>query len=145
MLFEKIIRFFKGYFIIRVTGKFPERFLNVCANKGIFISDVTYLSPTSVQLRISSKAYKEIDAITEKTFVTAEVISEGGFPVLMRKYKKRKFLIAGACAFILAIFILNLFVWEIEITGCEKLLPKQIKADQDYYQANRRKSRRARR
>ena len=125
MLFEKIIRFINGYFIISVTGKFPERFLNVCANKGILVTDVTYLSPTSLRLRISSKSYKALNDIPQKTSVKTEIIYEGGFPVIMRKYKKRKSLIIGAFSFILALFVLNLFVWEIEITGCEKILPKK--------------------
>ena len=126
MFFEKLVRFFKGYFVITVNGKFPERFLNVCANKGIFLSDVTYLSETSVRLRISSKAYKELQPITEKTSVTLKILHEGGLPFLMRKYKKRKWLLIGPFIFFITLLVLNLFVWEIEITGCEKVLPKEI-------------------
>lgn len=126
MFFEKIIRFFKGYKVICITGKFPERFLNVCANKGIFLSDVTYLSASSVRVTISTKAAKELEAICEKTSVSAELQEEGGLPVLRRKYKKRKWLIAGPLMFAISLCVLNLFVWEIEITGCEKVLPRQI-------------------
>ena len=126
MFFEKIVSFLKGYVVICVKGKFPERFLNVCANKGIYLSDVTYLSANSVRCKISAKAYGELSSICEKTSVTVEIITEGGLFVIKRKYKKRKWLIAGPFIFFLALFILNLFVWEIEITGCEKILPKTI-------------------
>lgn len=126
MFFEKIIRFFKGYVMINVKGRFPERFLNVCACKGIYLSDVTYLSDNSLKCRMSTKAYGEIDSICEKTGVTTEILYEGGLPTLKRKYKKRIWLVIGPFIFIVALFVLNLFVWEIEITGCEKVLPKKV-------------------
>lgn len=126
MLFEKVFRFLKGYMVISVTGKFPERFLNVCANKGIFLSDVTYLSKTSVRLKISREAYSSLEPILEKTGSEAKVLYEGGFYVYVKKYKKRICLALGPLLFVLALGILNLFVWEIEITGCEKVLPKTI-------------------
>ena len=126
MILEKIIRFFKGYVVINVSGKFPERFLNVCACKGILLSDVTYISKDYVRCSLSARAFKEIEPICEKTGVVTEKVKEGGFPFLKKRYKKRKWLVFGIFAFFAAIFVLNLFVWEIEIEGCEKLIPKAI-------------------
>ena len=99
MVFEKILRFLRGYMVISVTGKFPERFLNVCANKGIFLSNVTYLSENSVRLTISTRAYCEVEQILEKTSCRANVLFEGGLPAFARKYKKRIWLFLGALIF----------------------------------------------
>ncbi|MBE7028114.1 MAG: sporulation protein YqfD [Ruminococcaceae bacterium] len=126
MFFEKFFRFLKGYMVISVTGKFPERFLNVCANKGIFLSDVTYIGENSVRLKISRGAYSEIEQIMEKTGCKVKVLFEGGLPLFARKYKRRMWLFLGAIIFVLALIILNLFVWEIEIIGCEKVLPETV-------------------
>ena len=104
MFFERVIRFFKGYVVIKVCGKFPERFLNVCACKGILLSDVVYLSKESLKCRMSTKAYSNLASVCEKTAVTTEIIHEGGFPVIRRKYKKRKWLLVGPIIFFAAIF-----------------------------------------
>lgn len=126
MFFERLIRFIRGYRVIRISGKFPERFLNVCANKGILLSDVTYLSESSVQMRISLDACGALEPVAEKTCCEVKVLHEGGLPILAKKYKKRKWLALGPLMFVAALFVLNLFVWEIEITGCEKVLPKTV-------------------
>ena len=127
MLFEKMLRFIKGYMVISVSGKFPERFLNVCANKGIFLSNATYLSENSVRVTISRNAYKYLSAIEEKTACRTEVLYEGGFPLLFKKYKKRVLLIFGPFMFVLSLVIMNCFVWEVEIAGSEKVSTKIIR------------------
>lgn len=126
MFFEKLVRFCRGYVIIRAEGKFPERFLNVCANREILITDVKYLSKTALECLISLKAYKETTSIAAKTFVDIEIVSKGGLPVLLQNYKKRTLLLLCPALFVIALFVLNLFVWDIEITGCDKVLPKTI-------------------
>lgn len=123
MLFEKMLRFVKGYMVISVNGKFPERFLNVCANKGIFLSNAKYLSENSVRVTISRNAYEYLEAIEEKTGCRTEVLFEGGLPLLFEKYKKRVLLILGPFLCVVALVIMNCFVWEIEITGYEKVSP----------------------
>ncbi len=126
MFFEKLIQFIKGYVVLTIEGKFPERFLNVCANRGIYVYDVTYLSKTSVRLRMSLKAYREVPEIAQKTFVTTNEISKGGLLILLLKYKKRKWFLIGPVMLICALIVLNLFVWEIEIRGTQKVLPQTV-------------------
>lgn len=126
MFVDKIIRFVKGYVVITAQGKFPERFLNVCANRGIYVYDVTYFSKTSVRLRMSLKAYKEVPQIAEKTFVEINEISKGGLFVLLSKYKRRKWFLFGPLILLIALFVINLFVWDIEVRGCKKVLPETI-------------------
>lgn len=126
MFFENLIWFIKGYVIINVEGKFPERFLNVCANRGILVADVTYLSEKNVRCLMSLKAYKETEEIAKKTFVKINVVSMKGMPVIFSKYKKRKWFLFGPLAFFAVIILLNMFVWEIEISGCNNVLPADI-------------------
>ena len=126
MLFEKLIRFIKGSVTITAKGKFPERFLNVCANKEIIVTNVEYLSENCIMCTMSLAAFEEIDAISKKTFVTIDVISKKGLPIILSKYKKRFIVLIGPAFFVVSLFVLNLFVWDIEIVGCEKVLPKEI-------------------
>ena len=96
MLFSQFICYLKGYLVIQISGRFPERFLNDCAARGIYVWDIVRLSENSIRLKILAKC---------------------GLPVTLNKHKGRKILFSGIAVFIMGIMILNLFIWDIEIIG----------------------------
>ena len=51
---QKIINFFRGSVRLEVTGPFPERFLNLCAQNYLSFWDVQWLEDGGVRLTLSS-------------------------------------------------------------------------------------------
>ena len=52
---QKIINFFRGSVRLEVTGPFPERFLNLCAQNYLSFWDVQWLEDGGVRLTLSRR------------------------------------------------------------------------------------------
>ena len=121
--------FFKyvhGYVTVSVSGTFCERFLNVCAAKNILLWDVTRISETSLNCRMTVKAFRSLPEITYHTGVKVTLISRHGLPFFFETYRKRKLLLIGVLIFVMFTIISNLFVWEIEVRGNETVKTSDI-------------------
>lgn len=126
MLLSTLFHFLKGYLILQVSGRYPERFLNVCAARGILVWDIYRLSERSLRLKISLRAFRLLRPVAAKTGVRIKILAKRGLPVLLRKHRKRKLLFYGSFLFFVLLIAANQFVWEIEIVGNESLPSKLI-------------------
>lgn len=125
MLLSQFICYLKGYLIVRISGRFPERFLNVCAARGIYVWDIVRLSESSIRLKISIRGFKALRHAAANTGVRLKILAKCGLPVTLHKHRKRKLLFAGIAVFILGMLVLNQFIWDIEVVGNDEL-PKNV-------------------
>lgn len=121
MLLSRFIHYIRGYLVIRISGRYPERFLNVCAARGILVWDIRRLSERTIRLKISIRGFRMLPGIASKTGVRVKILAKCGLPVTLHKYRRRKLLLGGVAGFIFVMLLLNQFVWDIEIVGNEKI------------------------
>lgn len=110
------LKYLKGYVRIRLKGGSPERFLNLCSNNNILIWQIIRIDD-EYEMYLSLQAFKELKSIIRKTNVQIKIIEKKGFPFFLYKYRKRKMFFAGIVICALFVYILSLFVWQIEING----------------------------
>lgn len=110
------LKYLKGYVRIRLKGGSPERFLNLCSNNNILIWQIIRVGD-EYEMYLSLRAFKELKTIIHKTKVQIKVIEKKGFPFFLYRYRKRKMFFAGIVICALFVYILSLFVWQIEING----------------------------
>jgi len=120
------ISFFKGYLTITVNGKFCERFIQVCALNNILLWDIKRISKNSIRCKITIRAFLKLRPIARNTAVLIHINARHGLPFLIKKYKKRKIVLFGTVIIIVAVVILNQFVWGIEIRGNHKIPEDRI-------------------
>lgn len=111
-----LLKYLKGYVRIRLKGGSPERFLNLCSNNNILIWQIIRVDD-EYEMYLSLKAFKELKNIIRKTNVKIKVIEKKGFPFFLHKYRKRKMFFAGILLCAVFVYILSLYVWQIEING----------------------------
>jgi len=121
MLLTRLFHFLGGYLVITISGRYPERFLNVCAKRGILIWDVFPCSEQVLRCSISIRGFRLLPPITKKTGVHIKIIKKHGLPFLLSRYKKRKLFLVGLILFVVFLTVINQFIWKIEIKGCETL------------------------
>jgi similar to stage IV sporulation protein len=114
-----------GYAQIRVTGRFPEKFINLASATGLRMWD-TAISEGELIFKTDIYSLKSLWAIQHKTGCTIELQRQAGLLVISRFLLKRKFLLAGFFCFCLTLFILAGTVWSIEVEGIEELTQEQI-------------------
>jgi similar to stage IV sporulation protein len=131
----KLARWFRGILVVRIRGIAPERFINLCNNKKIFIWDLRKVEE-DFQFHILAKRYKSLKPIAKKTGIVPKIEKKIGFPFLWHKYRKRKGFFAGIFICIILVYILSLFIWDISILGGSKYTPeamlKFLKANEVY-------------
>ncbi|MCR2044950.1 sporulation protein YqfD [Anaerosalibacter massiliensis] len=126
MLAIKIWNYFRGYVIIRVEGLTLEKFLNLAINKDIYIWDIDRVEYTIIEAKVSIQGFKSLRDIVRRVGCRVYIVEKKGFPFLLEKLKKRKMLGLGFIIFMVLIFFLTSFIWNIEVQGNEKIKDEDI-------------------
>ncbi|MDK2835637.1 MAG: hypothetical protein PWP21_414 [Thermosediminibacterales bacterium] len=122
----KLWNYFFGYVIIKVKGPALEKFLNITVNQDIFLWDVFRIDKDSIQAKVCIMNFKKLKPIARKTKCRVFLVSKRGLPFTFHRIKKRKMLIAGACLFLVLLYVLSNVILSVEITGLESLDVKDI-------------------
>ncbi len=120
-----------GCLLISVKGKFPERFINLCALRGIKISGATKKNDEFI-METPVKTFRKMIEISYITKCRVHIIKKRGLPFKMAKWGKRKVFLSGAALFCLLVFVSNSFIWTIRIDGNKILTEEEIKIIANY-------------
>lgn len=111
-----LMKFIRGYLKIRIFGFSPERFINLCSKHNIFIWGLENKN-NQYELYISVKDFRKLKPILRKTNTKLKIMEKCGLPFFLHKYRKRKMFFGGIILFASIIYILSLFIWDINISG----------------------------
>jgi len=115
-LLLSIIKFFRGFVCVRLSGYAPERFLNLCGNRDIVIWNLER-DGDDYEFYISVQAFRTLRPIAKKTRTKLVVKKRFGFPFWLHRYRRRKLFFGGILLFFLILILLSQFIWNIEING----------------------------
>ena len=120
--------YLRGYVILEVRGASAVRFINLAVRNGIYVWDVqeSDAAEAALRLKVSVRAFWELRPYARKAGCKLRIVGRTGFPFVMRRYRKRRFLAIGALGFLLGLYVLSLFVWQIHIVGASRLSPMDI-------------------
>ncbi|MDD3839100.1 MAG: sporulation protein YqfD [Clostridia bacterium] len=107
----------RGYVIIKIEGLSVEKFLNLAVREDIHIWDVHKLSHIVLTAKATVKDFKRLSNIAQKVKCNISIIEKKGLPFIIYRLKIRKMLAAGAVLFLLILYYLSSFIWDIEIQG----------------------------
>ena len=114
---QAIINFLRGSVLFTVTGAFPERFLNLCAQAGVGFWDLEWLDPHTLRLRVSRRDARRVGPLAEKVLCEARARRHLGFPYFLAGFRKRYALLLGLALSLAAVCLLSRFVLTIEVSG----------------------------
>ncbi len=121
MLFTRLFSYLGGYLLISVSGVYPERFLNVCANRQIWLWKVFPCAGGKLRCCISLRAFRLLPPVARKTGVQIKILEKRGLPFLVAKSRRRMLFVIGLALFLTAMVVVNQFIWKIEIEGNQTL------------------------
>lgn len=119
------LRFLKGFIRIKVSGAYPERFINLCQINGIILWNIIRIDD-SIYVNIDAKKFKKIRKIRKKSNVKIRIHKKSGFYFLIKPYIRRKGLAIGLILFFLINTFLSGFIWNIEIKGNKSIADEKI-------------------
>ena len=122
----KIIRFFKGYVTLELSGSMPERFVNVLIQNGVAVWGVKSING-NVYCRTSAGNFKYIKRLVKNKSVSVHITEKLGLPFILNKHKNRKGLLVGAFLFFAVFRLLSSFVWNIDYYGFDNMSVSHVK------------------
>ena len=78
-MFLSLIKFFRGFLLVRLNGYSPERFLNLCSNHNILIWSLSNRGDT-YEFYISIAGYRKLKPLLKKTKTRITILKRIGFP-----------------------------------------------------------------
>ena len=102
-----------------VTGEETLRFVNLCRNNGIELRHLVRRE-NAIQMEIDAKNFKKLRPLVRKTHVKIHILNRHGPAFFFYRHKRRWWFLLGMTVFAGMIYILSLFVWQIDIYGNRK-------------------------
>ena len=112
----ELLKYIRGYLRIRVSGFSPERFMNLCSNKGILLwnivreGDVYYMN-------VNLKGFWSLKPIVKKSGTRVAVLERYGLPFFIPKLFKRKMFLGGLMIAVAFWIWSSFYIWDIELEG----------------------------
>jgi len=112
----EFLKYMRGYLRIRVWGFSPERFMNLCSNKGILLWDIVPEGETYTMC-INLKSFRALRPIVRKTGTRVVILERYGLPFFLSRLQSRKLFVVGLFLAVAFWIVSALFVWDIELEG----------------------------
>ena len=126
MYFKILMGYILGYVTIEIEGYFIERFMNLCNNQKIFLWNLKRKTSTIMKVNVNISDFKKLKNIARKTKCRVKICDKEGMPFFFHRYKKRKIFLLLFLLVIIGIGVLSNFIWNIEVTGTDKIDKKEI-------------------
>jgi len=113
---HKILNYIKGNLTVKLISTNPERFFNICAKKGILIWNIINKG-VYCHFNISIKDFMTLKDILHKTNSRVRILNKKGVPFFLYKNRKRKGFAIGGILFLMLLYCLSFFIWDISLEG----------------------------
>ncbi len=116
----------RGTVRAELRGALPEAALNACALRGVELWDLECVDPYTLRLTAYESQLGQLRSAIEGSMCQLQVLSHRGGSRNRRMLRRRKWLLLSAALAAALLGLSSLFIWEIQVVGCEKLSRGQI-------------------
>lgn len=131
MFFYILWNYIVGYVVIRVEGVSLEKFINLTITNGIYLWGIKRQNYTTLTAKISIRGFRQLHGISHKIRCRIRIVQKRGLPFLLFRYRHRKMLAIGLLAFVIILYGLSMFIWNVEVQGTENIDPSKIISDME--------------
>lgn len=108
-----------------VTGEQVLRFVNLCRNNGIELRHLIR-KENAIQMEIDAKNFKKLRPLVRKTHVKIHILNRQGPAFFFYRHRRRWWFLIGAAVCTGIIYVMSLFIWQIDIDGNSKYTDELI-------------------
>ncbi|MGN1003638.1 MAG: sporulation protein YqfD [Oscillospiraceae bacterium] len=116
---QKWINFLRGSAAVEVTGAFPERFLNLCAQEGIGFWGLETPDSHTLRLRCARRDVKRLEPLARRVMCELTVRGRFGIPFFLGRFRRRYALLLGLALSLCAVGVLSQFILTVDVQGNE--------------------------
>ena len=113
---------------VSINGFFVERLINLLKQNGIEVWDIKPIGVGCVNFKVESKDFRKILPYTKKSKCKVKIVNKKGIYFKLFRYRKRRVAIYMVSLFFLAYLTCSNFIWNIEISGNNRIKNETIEA-----------------
>ena len=115
-----------GYVRFSAQGAMPERLMNLAAREGIAVWGMKRRDGV-LYANVASRFYVRLPRLARRAGVKIRLRKKVGLPFRLIKYRRRAGLPIGVVLFVITLYSMSFFLWNVEVTGPEKLSEQTLR------------------
>jgi len=123
---QRVVNFLRGNIRLEVECAYPERFMNLCAQNDIAFWNLVRIDHITIQVTMTIKAYGRLQPLLPNLHAQVRPVKRSGVPIFFLRIRKRYALMAGFLVTLIAIWVVSLYIWDIQITGNDQIPAHEI-------------------
>jgi len=116
---------YRGYLRVEVRGRWPERFVNLAATRGIELWDIARANGT-LSMLVSVADFRALRPVARGSRCRVHIVQRYGLPFVLSALLRRRGALAGGLLCLLIICTFSSFIWSIEVEGLETRSPEEV-------------------
>lgn len=123
---SRIDRKVRGTVRFELCGACPESVLNACAMQALELMDLESIDACTLRVTVFENRAEEFQSLARRCMCETEKLSQSGGSKSRSLVKRRMLLLIFALLTAGLLFFSSLFIWDIQVLGCEKLTQTQV-------------------
>lgn len=116
-MLQRLVNALRGSVCLEVEGAFPERYLNLCAQRGVLFWNVEWLEATRLRLTVTRRGSRQAIPLGERALCTVTPAGRAGMPYFLGRFRRRYAFLTGLALSMAVVCVLSSFVLTIEVKG----------------------------
>lgn len=121
-----LMNLLRGTVSVTVTGAFPERLLNLCAQQGVAFWGLQWIDDSTLVFISRRGTLSTVQQLAQRLSCTLEVDNRWGLPFFLGRFRYRYAFLVGLTISVITGMILSNFIFTIEVTGNETVSTGEI-------------------
>ena len=117
---------FSGYVRIKITGAYPEMFINRCIDSKIFVWDIRHPGKQTLVCSILLDEIPNLRKLARTSECKISFLERKGLPFLIKRLWKRNGLIVGAAGALILLYLLSNMVWNVGVDGASPKVEHEL-------------------
>lgn len=118
---KRLMNLLRGMVILCITGPFPERLMNLCAQENIDFWALEWLDSHTVRMTTRRRTLARLEELAARIGCEVSREASRGLPDFLGRFRTRYAFLAGLALALCAVGLLSRFVLVIEVTGNERV------------------------
>ena len=114
---QSAVNYARGWVTVTVAGMFPERLLNLCAQRGVVFWGVEWLGEQELRLNVVRRHWARVQALAPRAGCEARVEHRVGLPDFLVRFRHRYAFLLGLGMAVLAVSVASSFILNVDIQG----------------------------
>jgi len=118
---QGFVNYARGWVRLTACGPFPERLLNLCAQRDMTFWAVEWLDGQTLRFTLLRRDMNKLEELARRAGCTVEVERRAGLPAFLARFRRRYAFLVGLTLSVLSICLLSNFILTIDVTGNERV------------------------